>query len=410
MTKGAMGGQTWGRPLRIAMISQYLPSGSKIGVGYWVDQLGRSLCRRGHEVTIFTACPAMQDAPYRTKTISLSGALRTFRFAVALRREGLERFDVLHAHGDDYLLWGRRPAAHVRTMHGSCFAEALHIRGPKERARMLALGVTELLATAVADRTFVVSPATRAWMPWVRGVLPCGVDRLRFGRAESVALEQVPTVLFVGTWHQRKRGALLAEAFQRHVLPVLPEARLWMVAEDCPGGPGIVPIGRVSDDALVELYGRAWVFCLPSSYEGLGIPYVEALAAGLPVVATPNPGSRYVLDDGRAGWIVGEEDLGPALLRLLTDPAERARLAEAGRRRSAEFDLERVVDHYERTYRELLERGRASRSFGPELAKQGMGSPPRPRPPRRPARRAASFLAGSGGKRLPPRWRTQWPS
>lgn len=334
------------------MTSYYLPSESKIGVGHQVHALANGLTDRGHEVTVFSGCGPTHGAKYRTVRIPLRGSLRTFRFATAIRRLDLSGFDVLHAHGDDYWLWRRRVTAHVRTMHGSCFEEALRIRGVKERVRMLALGVGEELATVVADETVVVSPATRRWMPWVRAVIPNGVDLEVFSPGD-VALEERPTVLFVGTYSQRKRGWLLAEAFQNTVRPALPAAQLWMVTTDAPELPGVVQWGRVDTETLVDLFRRAWVFCLPSSYEGFGIPYAEALATGTPVVATPNPGARYVLGEGRWGTLSTEAQLGSDLLHLLSDASTRERLREAGLARSREFGLQRVLDEYEDLYRRL---------------------------------------------------------
>lgn len=342
------------RRLRIAMISHYLPSGSKIGVGYWVDQFARELARRGHAVTIFSVCPPVKDAPYEVHTVEMHGSLRTFRFANHVRKLDLSRFDVLHAHGDDYLCWHHRVPAHVRTMHGSCFAEALHINGLWERSRMIALGVSELLATCVADRTFVVSPATQGVMPWVHDILPPGIDTARFARPADMAREPNPTILFVGTYLNRKRGSVLVDAFRKVVQPAIPNARLWMVCEDCPEFPGVVRLGRLDADELVQRYHRAWAFCLPSSYEGFGIPYAEALAAGLPVVATPNSGARYVLDQGRSGLLGQPDEIGTLLVDLLTDPQERHRLQRLGEQRAQYFDLRRVVDKYEEAYYELI--------------------------------------------------------
>ncbi len=340
------------RPLRIAMISYYLPSGSKIGVGYQVHELATELVRRGHHVDVFSECPPVEDAVYGHHHVHLRGAMRTFRFATELRKVDLLGYDVLHAHGDDYWMWRRRVPVHVRTIHGSCFEEALTIQGPKEKLRMVALGFTEILASLAADTTVVVSPATRRWLPWVRTVIPNGVDEHRFHPDESVRSPH-PTVLFVGTWGGRKRGAALAEAFQRHVLPVLPEAELRMVTQDAPPDPGagITVLGRLSDDELAWEYRSAWVFCLPSSYEGFGIPYAEALASGTPVVATPNPGARYVLDDGRAGELVELDGLGPALALILCDPDARTAMREEGRLRAQDFSLSTVVDTYESLYR-----------------------------------------------------------
>jgi glycosyltransferase involved in cell wall biosynthesis len=284
--------------------------------------------------------------------LPLTGSLRTFRFAFVIRRQDLSSYDVLHAHGEDYWMWRRRVPMHVRTLHGSCFEEAIHIRGLGEKLRMVMLGFTEVLASLVADRTVLISPQMRRWTPWVRTVIPNGVDAERFA-PDRTPRSAEPTVLFVGTWRQRKRGAELARIFAEEVRPRVPAARLRMVAQDAPESlpDGVVALGRLSDDELADEYRRAWVFCLPSSYEGFGIPYAEAMTAGVPVVATPNPGARYVTDDGRYGVLAELDELGSALGGVLGDPAERERLGAASLERAREFDLRHVADEYERLYR-----------------------------------------------------------
>ena len=210
------GGGTRIQSLRIAMISYYLPSESKIGVGYQVHDLANELARRGHHVDVFSPCAPVDGALYGHVHLPLTGSLRTFRFALVMRRQNLSSYDVLHAHGEDYWMWRRRVPMHVRTLHGSCFEEAIHIRGLGEKLRMVLLGFTEVLASLVADRTVLISPQTRRWTPWVRTVIPNGVDAARFA-PDGTPLSSDPTVLFVGTWRQRKRGADLARIFAEEV-------------------------------------------------------------------------------------------------------------------------------------------------------------------------------------------------
>lgn len=339
-------------PLRIAMISYYLPSDSKIGVGYQVHALANALVERGHHVTVFSSCSPSSGARYQTETVPLEGSNRTFKFALRLRQVDWTPFDVLHAHGDDYWLWRQRVPAHVRTLHGSCLTEARWVQGWRERLRMLLLGLSEILASLVADQTVAVSENTRRWLPWVRPVIPNGVDLTRFRPGER---SPHPSLLFVGTYHHRKRGKLLVDVFEREVLRALPDCELWMVCEDAPPRPGVKVVGRVTDDELRDLYGRAWAFCLPSTYEGFGIPYVEAMASGCPVVATRNAGAIEVTCDGKLGVLVEDDGIGPALVRILTSTAERERLTADGLRAAARYDLRAVAAAYEAIYFRLLQ-------------------------------------------------------
>jgi glycosyltransferase involved in cell wall biosynthesis len=97
-----------------------------------------------------------------------------------------------------------------------------------------------------------------------------------------------------------------------------------------------VPFGR-----LVEEYRNADLFCLPSLQEGFGIVFVEAMAAGLPIVACRVAAVPEVVPDGECGMLVPPRDepaLAIALERLLSDEGERKRLGAAGRLRAARYD------------------------------------------------------------------------
>jgi glycosyltransferase involved in cell wall biosynthesis len=330
-----------------------------MGAGYQAHYLANILVRRGHAVTVFSICPKPVDAIYEVHHLNARRSMRSLRVSWQMRGIRWSKFDVLHAHGYDWFLCNPDVPPHVRTMHGACLAEAKHIPGVSAKVHMLWLTALETLSCAVADLTVGVSINTCRSYPWIRRVIPNGVDLSDFRPGEK---EATPTVLFVGTYHNRKRGKLLMDAFAKEVRPRIPDAKLWMVCSDAPREPGVEVLGQISAQELADRYRRAWVFCLPSSYEGFGVPYIEAMASGTPVIATPNLGAREVLGGGRYGRIVEPMDLGGAITSLLNDRAERDRMSCLGLERVQEFGWEQVASQYEHLYFEVIDKRCATAS------------------------------------------------
>src|SRR5437868_3821669 len=108
-----------------------------------------------------------------------------------------------------------------------------------------------------------------------------------------------------------------------HVLPKYPTATLIMVCTPDSPLPGVIYYDGISNSHLAELYRQAWVYASPSRYEGFGLPYLEAMASGTAVLATPNPGSREVLDNGRHGRLAPDSAFAEALTDLLADADAR---------------------------------------------------------------------------------------
>jgi len=102
--------------------------------------------------------------------------------------------------------------------------------------------------------------------------------------------------------------------------------------------------GRLSDDAIVDLYRRAWVVASASRAEGWGMTLTEAAACGTPAVATDIPGHRDAVAQNETGLLVEREaDMAGAITRLLTDEQLRRRMGEAATSRSDLFRWERTA-------------------------------------------------------------------
>lgn len=334
------------QPLKIAVVSFYLPPTDRIGASYQMHSLANAYSRSGHRVTIFSSrCEKPNDALYELVSLPCGQRNRTFRFGWELSKQDFSRFDLLHSGGDAWWALGKTKPYHICTYHGSCFAEALHIKGFRNRLRMLVLGTMELVCAPIADRHVAVSENTRKYLPFIREVIGNGIDlkTLIPGNCKS----NVPSILFVGTMGYRKRGSALLEIFQREIRARIPTAELWIVREpERVEGTGVKWFGPVSYEALVKLYQEAWVFCLPSSYEGFGVPYIESMACGTAVMATPNAGALEVLQGGRFGCIAELCDLGEALIALLLDPDRRVALEREGLERAKDFAWTRIANEY----------------------------------------------------------------
>jgi phosphatidylinositol alpha-mannosyltransferase len=350
------------RSLRVAIISNSLPGiGRNVGgVAHFADELATGLTRRGHQVTAWTYDTAAEPRVYAVAPLPgrSFAATRLGRFLT----EGylgnlltlLPRYreaDVIIAMGDSLLLPVLGKPL-VRVMQGSALREALSARSMVRRVAQLGIYPQELL-TALLQRGCVAgSENTLRENPFVRRVIPNGIDLSTFS-PDAASKTAHPSILFVGTMAGRKRGALLVDWFEQQVKQALPTATLTVVGSVGREVEGVTYLTGIPKDELARLYREAWVYASPSSYEGFGLPYVEAMASGTAVIATPNPGSREVLRDGSFGLLVEDEEFPRALISLLSDPQQRTTLADAGLARAEEYSLDRMVQNYERLLLEL---------------------------------------------------------
>jgi phosphatidylinositol alpha-mannosyltransferase len=345
--------------MRIAMLHVDLPTESRGGVAHQVSRLSDVLARRGADVTVFTLSPPPAGVAYRVERLPIprparGRAARLASVPLAFAAGRYSEFDVVHAHGDSHLLFRRRIPV-VRTFYGSALDEARTAVRRRRRVVQRLHHLEERISRRTVAYTVGISRVTESSIGPLDAIIPCGVDRTLFRPGEK---SERPSILFVGTLGGRKRGSVLVELFESEIRPRVRDAELWLVTDDETGGPGIRTWNRPGDTELAELYRRAWIFASPSRYEGFGVPYVEALSSGTPVVAHTNPGALELLGAGTGGVVVEEDELGGTLLALLENEERRRELEKLGVAYSERFDWERVAASYEEIYRSLARRGR----------------------------------------------------
>lgn len=344
------------RPLRIAMFSYRLPleGERRGGIERAAHTLAEGLARRGHEVTVFTHDPKPASASYDVSPLPWKSFVDTWlgrRLTMGYLGNVLailpdyRDFDAVVMHGDSLLapLTGR-PV--LRVMHGSALGEARSATSVGRYVLQYGVYAQELLTALSQSSVVGVSESTRVDNPFVRRVVPHGVDRSIF-RPDLSARTPEPSVLFVGSMDGRKRGRFLLDGFLSRICLQHPTATLTIVGAEGPSHPGVRYLTGLADSELADLYRRSWVFASPSSYEGFGLPYLEAMACAAPVVASRNPGSSEVLGNGAYGLMPPDSEFARTVADLLEDETRRAVLTAAGLKRADEYSLDRMLDGYE---------------------------------------------------------------
>ena len=214
-------------------------------------------------------------------------------------------------------------------------------------------------------------------------VIRSGVDAARFQPRDRAAArhalgidQATRLVLFVGNLEPRKQVDVLIQAMVE-VRRRIPAAELVIVGSGESAGvldqseallrltrnldllAAVRFTGRVEDQRLLDFYAAADVFALPSSSEAQGIVALEAMACGLPVVATAVGGLLETIDDGRTGHLVPSGDvaaLAKGILALLENEPNRRAIAAAARQAvERDFSWAQAIDATIEVYRDVLE-------------------------------------------------------
>ncbi len=277
-------------------------------------------------------------------------------------------------HEPHYILPFCLPCQSVVTIH-----DLIHVRFPEHLSWLERRYARWMLNAAArrADRVITVSEASRRDLQAYTGisadrvqVTPLGVDPRFFDIAateakaarESCGLDG-EFVLYVGALKPHKNPLGLLRAFRQAEIPAAglvmagehPSTELKAVIDRERLGKGVRFVGPREDPELRGLYAAARLFVLPSRCEGFGLPLVEAMAAGVPVIAAsagalPEVGGEcavYVSPDDTPG-------LAEAMRRLWNDQSERSRRIGLGLARARGFTWERTAELTLEVYRRAI--------------------------------------------------------
>ena len=392
--------------MKIGLVCPYIYPESG-GVAQHVQFLYANLRSRGHDVRIITASHGPQRASEGDIlrigvgfSMSANGSVGTITFSpryISQVRALLarERFDVLHFHEPfvpflSLFLLRESRSVNIATFHAYAgFSPSYELGSRVMRGH--AARLHGRIAVSAAARHFI-----DRFFAGDYKVIPNGVDIPTFAGAVPLARWQdgTPNVLFVGR-HEPRKGLLdllkahrvLRKAGYGNRLLVVGsgpqerEARRYVATR---GLQAVEFLGRVSDAEKAQLFRTADVFTSPATGgESFGIVLLEAMAAGAPIVASDIHGYKGVVRRGREGLLVPPrepKELAQAIGRLLSDPALRASMGQAGRARAEDFSWPRVTAKVEDYYGFVIRRLAASGSLPVDFRAPIPQAPPvRPR-------------------------------
>jgi glycosyltransferase involved in cell wall biosynthesis len=355
---------------------------ARSGVGEYVHQAARALAAGYPDdpLTLFTsswkdrpdpgvisACPGARVSDHWFPVSVLNFAWHHLEWP-PIELLAHSRFDV--AFSPHPLLLPARHAAQVVMVHDLDF-----LHHPERTPREIRRDYPRLAALHArrANRVIVPSHYTAAEVTQVLGVpgdrislCPPGVPNWR-----EPALQHAPKtgyILFMGTLEPRKNVGVLLAAYRRLLarhaeLPKLmlagsagSDARPWLDAiAQQPLAGHVEHIGYVTETNRQRVYGGARLLVLPSFYEGFGMPVLEAMSLGIPVIVSDRGALPELVGD--AGLLVSpdsEDALAMAVERLLSEDLLATALSERGRERARRFDWRQTARAVHQAFEEAI--------------------------------------------------------
>jgi phosphatidyl-myo-inositol alpha-mannosyltransferase len=309
--------------------------------------------------------------PYGGSIAPITLSPRVYRRVKTILRR--YRFDIIHLHEPMTPLLALAVLRHSKAINVGTFHAYRESHALYGRSKRLLLPFMNRLDGKIAVSQAALD-AVAQYYPNHYEVIPNGIDFEAFGGPQVAPLvdyeDNGANVLFVGRLEKRKGFRYLLEAFPQ-IKAAQPDTELLVVGgyDRDDRAPyvqfcreqrlhGVRFIGYVTSESMPSYYRAADVFCAPSTgFESFGIVLLQAMAAGVPIVASDIAGYRSVMTHGREGLLVppGDADaLAKAVLQLLNNPDLRRRMAACGRETARKYDWDRVARQVEAYYAQLV--------------------------------------------------------
>lgn len=341
--------------MKIALDATYSLGRNLSGVGVYSRQILNGLAP-AHPEAAFLYC----YRPHRLLA-SFRDSLPRNAMRSLLWKNWPRRADLVHGLNQRIDAGSRRTVA---TFH-DLFVLSGDYSTPDFRARFASQ------ARAAAERSDLIIAVSRFTARQVEHLLNVEPARIRviphgtrLSPLDNKSANREQMILFVGAIQRRKNVVRLVEAFEGVASgwKLVLAGSFGFGAEEAmeriersPRRNDIQVLGYVPDPALEDLYRRASVFAFPSLDEGFGMPLLDAMARGVPVLTSNVSAMPEVAGD--AAWLVDPTDaasIAQGLLRLTSDGTLRGELIERGLKRGREFSWEKAVGETWNVYQELL--------------------------------------------------------
>jgi len=362
---------------------------SKTGVGQYVQELLEELLEKAPKDMFFSVMlhPSLdmkhplvkfvsrrKNAEIMWFDIPAIGLKRDIKFFLKRRRLKCDLFHCLYSNHPLFL-----KGVQMVTIHDLKYVLHPEFMGSKGKLKSIYLKNLMRHAAKHCDKLITVSESTRNDLlkvfPHMSGlkerarvVYEAATVSMKTNREMIKKFElDKPYFLYLGELRPHKNVGRVIQAFMQFKTQVSPDADIRLIVAGKPHKSFVMPAdahrediiftGYVKDDDAYTLYSNALAYCLPSLYEGFGLPILEAMKCGCPVITSDFSSTAEVA--GEAGVLVDPlsvDAIADAMSRIYTDGVFRQELVAKGYEREKEFSWAKAAEETLVIYKEILDK------------------------------------------------------